>query len=314
MTRSVLLVVITALTLQAAQVPTLRVDVPLAQIIVTVTDSKGRLVTDLRRGDFTVEVDGAPHDIAVFTQDADTPIALGLLLDMSGSMVSRLREVKQAGSAFIRGMRPTDEYFLMTFADSSKIVQGLTNNREQLIASLNSVNGGAGGTELLSSIIKASETLQKSKNSKRALVVITDGVDTGCRMSETEFQEKLVETETIAYGVRLITESGAAPLRGIPPILGRQTRRCPTPPGANRFFELLESETGGRAFVVRPATRTLELDLDLIFDEISAELRGQYTIGVYLTASNPKAPGVIRVRAKSPDYKIRARREVAHTR
>ena len=136
MIRSALLLLIAATSLSASQNQTLRVDVQLSQIVVTVTDSRGHLIPDLAANDFVVEVDGVRQSIAHFTQDAETPISLGLLLDMSGSMLPRLQAVKQTGSAFIRGMRADDEYFLMTFADSAKVVQELTHDREKLVLSL----------------------------------------------------------------------------------------------------------------------------------------------------------------------------------
>ena len=120
MIRNALLLLIAVSSLSARQTQTLRVDVQLSQIVVTVTDGRGHLITDLTPNDFIVEVDGVRQSIAHFTQDADTPIALGLLLDLSGSMAARLHAVKEAGSVFIRSMRPEDEYFLMTFASSTK--------------------------------------------------------------------------------------------------------------------------------------------------------------------------------------------------
>jgi Ca-activated chloride channel homolog len=310
MIRSALVLLIAAASLPASQNQTLRVDVQLSQIVVTVTDGRGHLIPDLAANDFIVEVDGVRQSIAHFSQDAETPISLGLLLDMSGSMLPRLQAVKQTGSAFIRGMRADDEYFLMTFADSAKVVQELTHDREKLVDALSGLKGGQGSTRLLSSVIKAGDILHKSHNKKRAVVVITDGVDTECGFDEAEFQKKLVNSEVIAYGIRIPPDVVRSRGSTIPPLFRRPNNRCASSPGANRFFEMLASETGGRSFTARPDTRTFELDLDMIFDHISSELRGQYTIGIYPTNTGVPGGGVIRVRTKNPDYNVRARRQI----
>ena len=310
MIRRALLLLIAAASLSASQNQTLRVDVQLSQIVVTVTDRRGHLIPDLTANDFIVEVDGIRQSVAHFTQDAETPISLGLLLDMSGSMLARLQAVKQTGSAFIRGMRADDEYFVMTFADSAKVVQELTHDREQLVDALSGLKGGQGGTRLLTSVIKAGEVLHKSHNRKRAVVVITDGVDTECGLDEEEFQKKLVKSEVIAYGIRIPSDVVRSRGSAIPPIFARPNKRCAGSPGANRFFEILASETGGRSFTARPDNRTFELDLDMIFDHITSELRGQYTIGIYPTNAGAMGGGVIRVRAKNADYNVRSRRQI----
>src|SRR5262245_43767413 len=90
----------------SAQSPSISVDVGLTQMVATVTDNKGNYVTDLKVDDFIVEVDGVAQKIAHFTNDAETPVSIGLLLDTSASMKPRLAAARQAAIAFVREMRP----------------------------------------------------------------------------------------------------------------------------------------------------------------------------------------------------------------
>ena len=96
-------------------------------------------------------------------------------MDVSGSMSAELRSARQAARTFIRGMRPEDEFFLMTFASSSNLLQNLTPDRAKMEKALDEVNGAQGGTHLLTSVVKAAAVARKGKNPKRAIIVITDG-------------------------------------------------------------------------------------------------------------------------------------------
>src|SRR5436190_15812825 len=94
---------------------TIKVDVLLRQVTATVTDSDGRLVTDLEPEDFIVEVDGTPQKINHFSHDKNVPLSIGLVLDISGRMETSMQAIKGTAEAFLSGMYPADESFIVTF-------------------------------------------------------------------------------------------------------------------------------------------------------------------------------------------------------
>ncbi len=288
-------------TLLAGQSQTLRVDVQLSEIVVTVTDSRGRHVTNLSPEDFIVEVDGRQERVAHLSQDSNTPVAIGLAIDMSGSMRPRLKAAKTAGRTFINNLAPADEFLLTTFSDSLRVQQPLTRDRQKISAAFESLGPGEmRSTNLLTSVLKAEELLRKSSNKKRALVLITDGLDSECAMSDVEFSRRLLNAGVMVYGIRMpLSVLGVS---SISPILLNPSRKCLTTPRTTEFFKILESATGGRSFETKPDSTAFDDELNTIFAQISADLRGQYTLGFY-----PEKRGdvAIRVRTTHPEYQVR---------
>ena len=122
-------VLLAALSLWAQTPTTLRVDVRLVNVVTTVTDTNGKFVPDLTADDFTVLEDGVPQKITHFTQDRNVPVSVGLLLDTSGSMASKMRAASAAVERFLYNIHADDDIFLMTFAKSITLEQDLTSDR-----------------------------------------------------------------------------------------------------------------------------------------------------------------------------------------
>jgi Ca-activated chloride channel family protein len=279
---------------------TVRVNVQLHQVIVTVTDDRGEYVSDLGPEDFTLEVNGAPHKIDLFRQDADTPITLGLLIDTSASMDVFFDATRKAAKAFINSFRPSDEFFVATFAHSLDVRQGLTQDKAKLADSLSNLRVARGDTHLLSSVLGATKLLRQGKNRKRALIVITDGMDTTCAKNLQSFEEGLRSSEALVYGIQM-PASFSGPNLATVQIL----KRCPNAPGANDFFPTLVNDTGARVFPTRPHAPHFDDELDGIFETIQMELRGQYTLGFYSDDPVSKAGDAIRIRTSHSGYHIR---------
>src|SRR5215469_11849567 len=150
------LVVILGLSLMAGltAAQTLKVDVVLQEVTSTVTDSEGRLVTDLQPEDFVVEFDGTPQKIEHFTHGKNVPMSIGLILDTSRSMENTMTALKVAGESFVAGMYPQDESFIVTFDFKATLVQGFTHDPERLFNALQNIAVG-GGTGLLRGITLA---------------------------------------------------------------------------------------------------------------------------------------------------------------
>jgi Ca-activated chloride channel homolog len=279
----------------------LRVNVQLHQMIVTVTDDRGSYVTDLKPEDFVLEVDGNPHKIDLFTQDADTPVTLGLLIDTSGSMAALFGPTRQAARAFIESFRPGDEFFVATFAGSLHMRQGLTQDKSKLSDALSGLTAAYGSTHLLHAVESGLEVTRKGRNRKRAMVIITDGMDTTCPDNLQPFKTAIRKSETLMYGIRMpaaFTHMHSTTLKIV--------SHCKKGPGANDFFAALEDETGGRTFTARPGAGHFDEQLADMFETISMELRGQYTIGAYYDDPSSATPKTVRIRTTHSGYRVRA--------
>ena len=275
----------------------------LDQLVVTVTDADGHYVTNLGADDFTVDLGGVPQKIAHFTQDVDTPVSIGILIDTSLSMRNRLAAARLAGSRFIHAMRPADEFFLMTFANRTHTEQDFTQNRDQLDKALNKIDGGlerlavGSGTNLFPSVAKAAKMTKKGMHRKRALIVISDGGNNSGEAFRT-FRDTLRNAEFLMYAVQIQDTVRSAGLA-----------QQPGEGYAELVMHTIADDTGGRWFGVGAHEESSELvkQFDDVFAQISAELRGQYSIGFYPSTSGAPADGKVHVKTSNPNYKVRFR-------
>jgi Ca-activated chloride channel homolog len=277
----------------------LRGNVHLHQMIVTVTDDRGSYIADLKPSDVVLEVNGAARQIDLFTQDADTPVTLGLLIDTSGSKDVFFDATRPAARAFIGSFRPADEFFFATFAHSITVRQGLTQDKATVSDALSGLKTAGGDTHLLSAVVSATKLVQQGRNRKRALIVLTDGIDTTCEKNLQSFKDAIRKSETLIYAIQWPNTFSPDNPTSVS-ILSH----CSNAPGSNDFFDAIESETGGRTFPTRPLAPHFDELLDGIFDTIALELRSQYTIGF-----NSDAPGAtlatVRIRTTHPGYHVR---------
>jgi len=271
-------------------------DHELIQIVATVVDSGGHYITTLRAEDFTVEVGGVQQAISAFTQDFETPVSLGIVMDVSASMKEVFPATRQGASTFIRGMHPKDQFFLMTFAARTSLKQDFTDDRSRLDQALDSVTRTRPGTHLFTAVEKAAAKVRMGKYKKRALVVISDGGDISFTKFST-FQSQLRSSEILIYALE-IQSAGSGRVFGI---FG------PSAETRTAIMQSLSSETGGRWFAIDTKAPADQLtgQFNDAFSTISSELRAQYTIGIYPTTN--LYSGKIRVRTVNPDYHIRTR-------
>src|SRR5438093_1874084 len=150
----------------AAQV---RVDVRLVNVVVTVTDSRGRYIPNLTEDDFVLEEDGWAQHISHFSQDRNVPVGVGILLDTSGSMDRKIRTAVDAVDRFIRRIHPDDEIFLMTFSGQPILRQDFTDDREHLSQSLRRIFP-SGGTALYDALAESVTKIHSSHHDKRAIL------------------------------------------------------------------------------------------------------------------------------------------------
>jgi len=278
----------------SAQTPTrLRVDVRLVNVVATVTDEKGRFVPNLTADDFTILEDGVPQKISHFTQDRNIPVSVGILLDTSGSMIEKMRAATDAVDRFINNIHADDDIFLMTFAGKISLQQDFTSDRRKLSRAMNSLGVG-GGTLLFDALRHAIEKVQTGRHDKRAVLVISDGMDQGSKSSLETLLGTIRGAEVLVYGLGATPALYADPTEHVPFVLPTPSSaaRGTARPGTTRrsinssvnmtVLNQFSTNSGGQAFLLsRTFIDSNEDGIDKVFTTIAEELREQYTIGYY---------------------------------
>src|SRR4051794_34665290 len=236
----------------------LRVDTNLVLVPVTVTDPLNRPVTGLEKEHFRGLEDKVEQTITHFSMD-DEPVAVGLVFDISGSMGPKLQKSRQAAAAFFRTANPDDEFFLIEFNDSPKLVVPLTQSVEQIQNRL-TFSQSKGRTALLDAIMMAMAEMKKSKKNRKALLIISDGGDNSSRYTESEVRNMVRENDVLLYAIG-VYEGG-----------GGRMRTPEEAAGPGLLTDLCE-QTGGRHL---PADTS---ELPDIAAKIGVELRNRYVLG-----------------------------------
>lgn len=245
----------------------------------TVVDERNRLVTTLQKEDFAVFEDNLPQKIRSFRQE-DIPVAIGIVIDNSGSMREKRNEVNKAALNLVRASNPGDQVFVVNFNDEYYLDQELTSDVKKLQAALEHVES-RGGTALYDALVASwNDQLKSAKLQRKVLFVVTDGEDDA---SQTNLEQ----------AVRMLQAENGPTVYAIG-LLDREKNRK-----ARKALEVLADRTGGIAFF--PPT----LDqVDEISRSIAHDIRSQYTITYAPT--NPKKAGgfrTIRVEAHARPYK-----------
>jgi Ca-activated chloride channel homolog len=243
----------------------------------TVMDDKNHLVTNLDKSAFTVFENNQPQTISSFRHE-DIPVAMGIVIDNSGSMREKRDKVNKAALNLVRSSNPQDQVFVVNFNDEYYLDQDFTSNINKLREALEKVEA-RGGTALYDAILASATHLKEAKLQKKILFVVTDGEDNASRYSLEETVRRLQEENgPTVYAIGLLGEEKA--------------RR------ARRALETIAQRTGGIAFL----PRTLD-EVDQISSSVAHDIRNQYTIGYKPTT--PKSVGgyrAIHVEAKAKGY------------
>jgi VWFA-related protein len=283
------------------QAPALKKTVNLVNLFATVRDKNKRIVGDLKQEDFRVYEDSQEQKLAFFSKEVTMPITLGLLIDTSGSEQYRLGAEQEAASRFMeRVMRKGDEAMVISFDLDVDLLADFTDDRAQVEraihkARIGAVSGGvvtpgtiptsssSGGTHFYDAVFLACNDKLVTEAGRKALVIITDAQDEGSKLRLEEAIEAAQRTDTVVH-VLLVHDPGY----GWRPDVARK----------------LSDETGGRTIEV-----SSERKLNEAFDQISDELRSQYTVGYYPT--NTAKDGrfrKVRVETTNKDFKILTRK------
>jgi Ca-activated chloride channel homolog len=269
----------------------IKISTELVQLDVKVTDQNGRSVSGLTKNDFAVYEDKVSQTIESVSSE-ETPVSLGLVIDTSGSIRTKLHTVADAAQDLIRQMRRDDEAFLVQFKTETDLIQDFTSNRRKLENALGELYAG-GGTALLDAIIAtADHAHEKGQQRRKALVVITDGLDKNSSTKEKEVIEAMKEDEVQVYLVGFVDEEDS----------GGFFSRSPAKK-AKQLLTRLAEDSGGRAFFPTDVD-----EMPAIAAQIAKELRAQYVISYY--PSNSRRDGSFR----SVRVTVNNRKLIAQTR
>ena len=273
---------------------TIKVDVDIVNILASVRDKRGALVSNLEKNDFTVLEDGKPQDIKYFAKETDLPLTIGLLVDVSGSQRNLIDIERNAASQFFgQVLRKKDMAFLISFGEESELLQDYTNSSRLLTEGLSQLRpssgvgglhpgpvptmGGPRGTVLYDAVYLAANDKLKSEVGRKVSVVITDGEDQGSRLSLNQAVEAAQKSDAVIYCIDYNDPYAYGGGFGIS--LGGGM-------GGSTMRKMSE-ETGGRTYKV-DRKHTLEQ----VFKELQDEMRSQYSIGY--TPANEKKDGSYR--------------------
>jgi Ca-activated chloride channel family protein len=246
---------------------TIRVDVDLVLVNVTVTDPFQRLVTGLERENFRIFEDNIEQEVVHFSSE-DVPISIGVIFDLSGSMSNKVDKARLAALQFFKTANPQDEFFLVSFNDRAQLTSRFTTSVEELQTRM-MYTQPKGRTALLDAIYLGLSQMKIARNPKRALLIISDGGDNHSRYNERDIKTFVREADVQLYAV------------GIYDPIGYRQRTAEEMNGPALLTEVTEL-TGGRAFAVENLN-----DLPDIAAKIGMELRNQYVVG-YKPANNTR--------------------------
>ncbi|HTP34831.1 MAG TPA: VWA domain-containing protein [Candidatus Acidoferrales bacterium] len=249
----------------AGVLPNIRVDSNLVLIPVSVTDPKNRAVTGLQREDFRVFEGKAEQTLVQFARE-DAPLSVGIVFDSSGSMQTKLARAREAVKRFLAAANPEDEFFLVSFSSTAKLAVSFTPDRDDIRNHLLSTHS-AGRTALLDAVCLAMDYMRNAHNSRKALLVISDGGDNDSRYTEAEIRRRVIESDLWIYTL------GIYESRGI---------MLPEGDHGELLMQTLAEQSGARHFAVQNTA-----ELPQIAENIGLELRNQYLIGYRPATSSP---------------------------
>ena len=304
-----------------------------------VRDKHGKIIPNLNQADFGLQEDARPQTIKYFARKSDLPLTLGLLVDTSLSQRRVLGQEKNASYSFFDHIlrENKDKAFLIHFDREVELLQDLTASREKLRSALElldtpeftttrgsggggGVGGsgrghGGGGTLLYDSIYLASNELMKKQQERKALIILTDGVDHGSKESLNTAISSAQRADTAVYSILFADEDaygsggrggfgghggygGGGMGRGGPGRYPQQQR-----PDGKKVLERISKETGGQLFEVKK-----KVSIEQIYAQIEEELRNQYGLGY--TPDRPNSDStyhLIHVTVNQKDLTVQAR-------
>ena len=308
--------------------------VDVVNILATVRDKKGTLITDLGKDDFRLEEDGKPQEIQYFAQLTDLPLTVGLLIDTSRSQMRILEEEQKAGKRFFDRVidESKDQAFVINFDFEVTLIEDLTSSRAALRAALDGLRpmrvfrgrnvvanqqlpggiplpGGGGGrrprgggqpgpppgggrgagragmgTALYDSVYLAANDVLTEQSGRKAIILISDGVDMGSKLELEEAVEAAQRADAVLYSIYYVDDD----------LYNRGGGR-----NGAKVLRQMSEETGGRMEEV-----SKNLSLTEIFEQIETELRSQYSLGYVPSETAGKGFRAIDLEVRKGKYEV----------
>ena len=275
-----------------------RTEVDQVVIYLTVSDQAGQLVPKLTQNQFTVFENRIEQEITYFGQN-DIPSTLGIVFDRSGSMRNKFDFVNEATQLFVAMNNPANELFLITFDDKVMLEENFTRDVYDIKDSLDNIIV-SGGTALYDAIHLGVEKAAKGHESKKAIVVFTDGEDKNSYYRYEELLDKIQESDVQVYIVAFL-DAELSESRGFFGILKSKKLKV------RKKIEDLAEQTGGKAFFP-----TKIEDLAGTFASIAEQLRSQYRLA-YVSSNRTQSGSwqridVVLAQAKESGWRVRAKK------
>ncbi len=248
-----------------------RADSTLVLVPVAVTDKSNRYVLGLEKENFQILEDGAVQTITHFSSE-DAPLSVGLIVDVSGSIGTKLNTSRQAVGEFLKTLNAEDEAFLVECSDQAEVTLPFTHDAAEIDKKLKSATSG-GLTALLDAVRLGLDEMKQAKNPRKALLVISDGGDNNSRYTSREVEDLVREADIQIYAMGVFE----------PLTFGLTASELSGP----RVLSEISEQTGGRALAA-----TGSQDLPSIASRIGLELRNQYVLAY--SPSNKERDGKYR--------------------
>jgi VWFA-related protein len=260
--------------------------VKVVNLLATVRDRQGQVVKDLTQDDFLLDEDGAPQIIRYFSRETDLPLTLGLLVDTSGSVRQVLPEERSASNRFLDKVMREDKdmAFVIHFDFEVELLADLTSAKSNLRKSLDQLETGhwqhagygggvrghgghfGGGTALYDAVFLGADEIMRKQHGRKALIILSDGVDTGSKETLFGAIESAQRADTLVYSILFEDRDGFGSPRWSGGRMGERDGR--------KVLQRISGETGGHYF---EASR--RMPLEKVFEALEEELRTQYSIG-----------------------------------
>lgn len=268
--------------------PVLKIDSSLVRLNVGVVDQRGRAITSLNKDDFVVYEDGIRQPISRF-EPTVAPFSVVMLLDMSGSTLGFRDTIRAAAFRFVDALAPEDRVAVIEFYDKVNLRNDFTNNRKIIANSINVANG-RGKTQLYKALDMALDKLSREGNRRKAVIVLTDGIDTTLQNRDRDFLEKVkdadiqnaIKPESNDLMTRILTQADTQGVTIYPIALptGDPTKLAdPTPTqiamfqAARERLQIIATRTGGTFNAINRIEEMMR-----IYPTVAADLRALYTV------------------------------------
>ena len=259
---------------------TLKVDVNLINVFVTVKDDRGQFVSNLTKDDFRLYEDNQPQEIQIFEKQDKVDSSIGILMDTSGSMVDIMPYMKRGTRDFTRVLPKADEFFVVSFGSTVKLLHTSSQSQKHLEESMTNLRAW-GTSSLFDGLLYAISKLEKSQRPRKALIAFTDGNDNGSNVSQARVVEEVQSSAVLLYFIAI----------GSPVLVDSHT------------LEPLSDLSGGRTLYVPKQDA-----VSPVLDQIREELSHQYYLGYYA----PRREGFHKLRVEIPGYNLRIRAKTGY--